>query len=112
MKPVDFLFSSRQDLHAMPKSARMALGTGLRAVQRGLMPADFKPMPSIGSGVYEIRCKDVHGAFRVVYVAKFEEAVYVLHAFQKKTQKTSRPDRELAASRYRKLLEKRKEMNL
>ena len=112
MKPVDFLASSRQDLRAMPKSVRSALGTDLKAVQRGDMPSDYKPMPSIGAGVYEIRARDAHGAFRVVYVAKFEEAVYVLHAFQKKTQKTAKPDIELASARYRKLLEKRRAMNL
>ena len=108
MKPVCFIATSRQNLQAMPDSARYALGSELKTVQYGGMPADFKPMPSVGAGVYEIRCKDAHGAFRVVYVAKFEEAVYVLHAFQKKTQKTAKPDIDLAASRYRMLVEKRR----
>ncbi len=70
-------------------------------VQVGREPTDFKPMPSVGAGAFEIRVRDDAGAFRVVYVAKFEAAVYVLHAFQKKTQKTSPLDIALAAKRYK-----------
>jgi len=70
-------------------------------VQVGREPRDFKPLPAVGSGAYEIRIRDAAGAFRVVYVAKFEKAVYVLHAFRKKTRKTSRADIELAVRRYR-----------
>ena len=70
-------------------------------VQAGREPADFKRLPSVGSGAYEIRIRDAGGAFRVVYVAKFEEAVYVLHAFQKKTRKTAQADVKLAAQRYK-----------
>ena len=70
-------------------------------VQVGREPTDFKPVPSVGPGAYEIRVQDEAGAFRVIYVAKFEHAVYVLHAFQKKTRKTSRADIELAARRYK-----------
>ena len=72
------------------------------------MPDDFKSMSSIGPGVQEIRVRDAGGAFRVIYVARFEEAIYVLHAFQKKTQKTASLDIELARQRYRSLLEDRK----
>ena len=72
------------------------------------MPDDFKSMSSIGPGVQEIRVRDAGGAFRVIYVARFEEAIYVLHAFQKKTQKTAPLDIELARQRYRALLEDRK----
>lgn len=72
------------------------------------MPDDFKSMSSIGPGVQEIRVRDAGGAFRVIYVARFEEAIYVLHAFQKKTQKTASLDIELARQRYRALLEDRK----
>ena len=61
-------------------------------------------MPTIGQGVQEIRIRDVTGTFRVVYVAKFASAVYVLHCFQKKTQRTSKPDLELAERRYRELI--------
>lgn len=70
-------------------------------VQVGREPADFRPMPRVGPGVYELRVRDDTGAFRVIYVAKFEEAVYVLHTFQKKTRKTLRADIELAQRRYK-----------
>ena len=78
----------------------MVVGFELYAVQCGLMPSDFKPMIAIGRGTYEIRVHTL-GEWRVVYVAKFEDAIYVLHAFQKKTQKTRQEDIELAACRYR-----------
>lgn len=64
------------------------------------MPKDFKPMPDVGKGAYEIRVH-LDGAWRVIYVAKFAEAIYVLHAFQKKTQQTNKDDIELAKKRYR-----------
>ena len=70
-------------------------------VQLGREPADFKPMPSIGPGTYEIRIRDTAGAFRVIYVAKFADAVYVLHAFQKKTRATTQTDIDLAKQRYK-----------
>ena len=72
-------------------------------VQRGELPADFKPMPSIGKGVEELRVWDDSGTYRVVYTARLPEAVYVLHAFQKKTQATSKRDVELAKQRYTEL---------
>ncbi|MDR2239138.1 MAG: type II toxin-antitoxin system RelE/ParE family toxin [Zoogloeaceae bacterium] len=108
MKPLQFIDSSRKDLRGMPAAARYELGVGLMTVQYGGEPKDFKPMPSIGPGAAEIRHRDDSGAFRVIYVAKFAEAVYVLHAFQKKTRKTSKADIDLAASRYRKLIGARK----
>lgn len=61
-------------------------------------------MTTVGQGVKEIRIRDATGAFRVIYVAKFSDAVYVLHCFQKKTEKTSKTDLDLAAKRYRDLL--------
>lgn len=70
-------------------------------VQAGRQASDLKPLPDVGAGVYEIRVRDQMMAFRVIYVAKFEDGVYVLHAFQKKTRKTSRLDIELAKRRYR-----------
>ncbi len=73
----------------------------MERVQRGLDPFDWKPMPAVGAGVREIRVREESGAYRVLYVAKFEETVLVLHCFQKKTQATSRRDIELAAKRYR-----------
>ena len=75
-------------------------------VQVGREPADFKPIPSVGPGAYEIRVRDDFGAFRVIYVAKFKQAISVLHAFRKKTQETTRADIDLAARRYRLIGEK------
>ena len=70
-------------------------------VQFGGEPANFKPMPTVGAGAYEIRVRDESGTYRAIYVAKFEAAVYVLHAFQKKSQQTAKLDIELAKVRYR-----------
>jgi phage-related protein len=101
MKPVCFLRSAREELAAFPESARRSAGYELFMVQVGRDPSDFKPLPSVGSGAYELRVRDAAGAFRVIYVAKFEEAAYVLHAFQKKTRKTPQADIDLAATRYK-----------
>jgi phage-related protein len=101
MKGLVFLGSSQDDLRAMPASVRHAVGVELMRVQFGGAPMDFKPMPAVGPGAYEIRVRDAAGAFRVIYVARFADAVYVLHAFQKKTQKTARRDLELATWRYK-----------
>jgi len=101
MKTVYFLGTAREDLAAFPETARRRAGYEVFMVQIGRQPNDFRSMPSVGSGAYEIRVRSQAGAFRVIYVAKFEAAVYVLHAFHKKTRKTSRADIELAASRYR-----------
>ncbi len=103
MKPLSFLGSSLDDLRAFPETARREAGHQLDQVQRGLDPEDWKPMQSIGSGVREIRIRDQAGAFRVIYVATRPEAVYVLHAFQKKTQATSKRDRDLAEARLKEL---------
>jgi phage-related protein len=101
MKLACFVGTAREELAAFPESARRRAGYELFMVQVGREPADFKPMPSVGPGAYEIRVRDEAGTFRVMYVAKFEHAVYVLHAFQKKTRKTSQADIELAARRYK-----------
>ena len=101
MKGLVFLGSSLDDLRAMPVGIRHAIGVELMRVQFGGGSMDFKPMPGVGPGAYEIRVRDASGAFRVIYVAKFPDAIYVLHAFQKKTQKTTKGDLELAARRYR-----------
>ncbi len=108
MKPVVFRGDSLERLRRFPASARQDAGYQLDRVQRGAAPDDFKPMSTIGSGVQEIRVRDAAGAFRVIYVARFEEAVYVLHAFQKKTARIAPLDIELARQRYRRLLEDRK----
>ena len=101
MKPLEFIGSSQDDLRAMPAAVRHALGLELMRVQFGNEPKDFKPMPIVGAGAYEVRVRDSNGAFRAIYVAKFADAVYVLHAFQKKTQKTAKADLDLAARRYK-----------
>ena len=106
IKPLEFLGSSRDDLIAMPAGVRHDIGVELMRVQFGGQPTDFKPMASIGSGAYEIRVRDASGAHRAIYVAKFEAAVYVLHAFQKKTPQTARTDIELARVRYKMIGEK------
>lgn len=101
MKKLKFVGSSLDALKAMPESARAALGRELMVIQYGGEPKDFKPMSNIGAGVQEIRYKDKSGAYRVIYIAKFIDAIYVLHAFQKKTQKTSKADLHLATTRYK-----------
>jgi phage-related protein len=94
--------SSLDDLRNFPDEARRAAGFELRAIQSGLEPSDWKPMRGIGPGVNEIRIH-VLAEWRVVYVAKLQDAVCVLHAFQKKTRKTSRQDIDLARKRYRQI---------
>jgi phage-related protein len=101
MKPLIFLGSSQDDIRAMPDAVRHDLGVELMRVQFGGEPMDFKPMPLVGAGAYEVRVRDANGAFRAIYVAKFADAVYVLHAFQKKTRRTLQADLELAAVRYK-----------
>ena len=102
MKPLKFIGSSRDDLVNFPREARRECGRELDRVQRGLMPSDFKPMMNVGKGVYEIRVH-VLGEWRVLYVARREDAVYVLHAFQKTTPKTAKPDIDLAKRRFKQL---------
>lgn len=99
MKRIFFLGDSIKRLREFPASPRQNLGYQLDRVQRGLQPIDFKPMPSIGPGVEEVRERDATGAYRVIYTARRPEGVYVLHAFQKKTQKTEQADIELAKKR-------------
>jgi phage-related protein len=100
LKPLKFIGSSQDDLRDFPSAVRQAIGIELMVVQFGGTPSDFKPMPTVGAGAYEVRV-NIDGAWRAIYVAKFAEAVYVLHAFQKKSPKTSKPDIDLAAHRYK-----------
>ena len=106
-RPIFWLGSSREDVRAFPPDARRLTGFQLRRVQHGLKPNDWKPMPRIGTGVQEIR---VHTEleYRVFYIAKFPEAIYVLHAFEKRTRKTPKRDLELARNPLRALLLKRR----
>ena len=105
MKKLSFLGSSLEDLREFPKSVKSEAGYQLEKVQSGLEPDDFKPMPAVGKGVWEIRIRDEVGQFRVIYIAKLKDVVYVLHCFQKKTQKTSQKDLELSNKRLRELLQ-------
>ncbi|MBM4327143.1 MAG: type II toxin-antitoxin system RelE/ParE family toxin [Deltaproteobacteria bacterium] len=102
MKPLKFVGSSLDDLRNFPEEARRDAGFQLRAVQRGLEPRDWKPMRAIGGGVKEISIHAL-GEWRVVFVAKLHDAIYVLHAFQKKTRKTSRQDIDVARRRYKQI---------
>lgn len=108
-KPIFFLGSSLDDLREFPANARREAGYELSKIQVGERPSDFKPMQIVGAGVYEIRIRDEGQAFRVFYVARFEDAVYVLHAFEKKTQTTPQRDIDLAKSRYNELLRRKRE---
>jgi phage-related protein len=92
---------SREELREFPETAQDSLGFELYRVQCGLDPKDWKPMPTVGSGVREIRVRDQAGIFRLIYLATRPEGVYVLHCFQKKTQQTSRLDLELAKKRFK-----------
>ena len=103
MKPIAFVGSALEDLRDFPANARREAGYHRDRVQRGLDPDDWKPMTSIGPGVREIRVRDETGAFRVIYIATFAQAVYVLHAFQKKTQQTAKRDLDVATARLRQI---------
>ena len=99
MKAITFLGDTRDRIREFPDNARVRAGFELREVQKGNDPSDWKPMPSIGAGVREIRVRDTSGAFRTIYLATRPEAIYVLHCFRKKSQKTAREDIELARQR-------------
>lgn len=103
MKPIVFLGDALDRLRDFPESARKEAGVQLHKVQLGMDPSDWKPMTTVGSGVREVRIREDGGAFRVLYVTQIEDAVVVLHAFQKKTQRTEKRDLDLASGRLRQL---------
>jgi len=105
-KQLRWLGDSLEEVKGFSDDAKRSAGHQLGLVQAGLEPLDWKPMESVGAGVKEIRIR-VETSYRVLYVAKFNEAVYVLHAFVKKTQKTSRQDIDLSAERYKALVRAR-----
>lgn len=107
-KPIQWLGSSFEDLLNFPREARRRAGYQLSRIQGGGEPTDWKPFAQVGASVCEIRIRDENGAYRVMYVAKFEEAIYVLHCFEKKTQMTSKHDKQVTVERYKALSEKRK----
>ncbi len=104
MKPLFFLGTSRKAVAGFPVTARREAGYQLDQVQHGNEPADWKPMPTVGAGVREIRLH-VDGEHRVIYLTTLGDAVYVLHAFAKKSGKTAKPDIDIAKTRYRQLME-------
>jgi phage-related protein len=108
MKAVEFLGDSIKRVRDFPDQIKYDLGRELFLVQNGQNPNDWKPMTSIGAGVKEIRIRDESGAFRVVYTAQFANFVYVLHAFQKKTEQTELSDINLAKTRLKQLIQDRK----
>jgi phage-related protein len=105
-KPIQWVGTARDELRDFPDDARLEAGFSLWAVQRGESAPDSKPMSVIGKGVQEIRIRTTD-AYRIFYIAKFEEAIYVLHAFQKKSQKTARSNIELGQQRYKQLIQQR-----
>jgi phage-related protein len=107
-KEIRWVGSSYDDLLAYPRAPRKEAGFQLGKVQAGLEPTDWKSFDEVGAGAREIRISDAKGIFRVMYVAKFEEAVYVLHCFQKKTQATSKQDKDIATARYRAVVNARR----
>jgi len=107
MKKLVFAGCSLENIKSFPDKARREAGFQLDRVQHGENPNDWKPMNTIAPGVQEIRVRDSDGIFRVAYIAKFEEAIYVLHAFQKKTQKTSKSDIEAIKKAYKIIIKER-----
>ncbi|MFJ4441210.1 type II toxin-antitoxin system RelE/ParE family toxin [Pseudomonas sp. NPDC089422] len=102
-KPIEWVGSSKDDLRSFPLVARQRAGYQLDLIQAGEEPADWKPVETVGQGVREIRIKCKDGAFRVFYVISRPEAIYVLHAFRKTTEKTEKRDIDLARARFRSL---------
>jgi phage-related protein len=107
LKPVVWVGSALDDLRRFPDAARQRAGYNLHLVQLGGDPADWKPMPSVGTGVVELRIR-TDRAHRVFYIARFGEGIYVLHAFEKKSQKTARRDVEIGRARLRDVIAMRR----
>ena len=106
MKEVAWVGNSQDEAQKLPKSIRKALGFQIYLLQEGLDPDDFKSMPSVGKGVYEIRVRNDLGqnTGRCFYVAKFEGKIFILHAFEKKQQTTPRHNIEMGKKRYSELM--------
>lgn len=100
LKPLQFRGSSKKDFLGFPENVRVDGGHQLYLIQKGETADDWKPITTVGRGCYEIRIDEDANAYRIIYVAKFENAIYVLHAFQKTTRKTSQSDIDLARDRY------------
>lgn len=107
IKPLRFVGRSHDEMTEFPLGVQSDAGYQLYLIQMGKQAEDWRPMSGIGPGVNEVRIWSDDGTFRVIYVAKFEEAVYVLRCFQKKTQKTEQLDLEIARERLRILMRDR-----
>lgn len=103
MKDIVFLGDSMSQIRAFPPDARQNAGFQIDRVQRGKDPDDWKPMKAIGKSVREIRIREASGIYRVIYLAKIKNTVHVIHAFQKKGQKTSKLDIDLARKRLKEI---------
>lgn len=106
-KQIIWMGSAHSDILLFPLEPRKEAGFQLSKIQSGLEPDDWKPFNEVGTGAKEIRIRDSSGAYRIMYVAKFEEAIYVLHCFQKKTQATTKQDIEIASARYKAVIRNR-----
>lgn len=104
MKPIEFLGDSLKVIREFPVEARQTAGYQLRRVQEGKLPEDFKPMPEIAIGVEEIRVRVSSGIFRVIYTARLEDKIYVLHAFPKKTRETLTREKQVARKRFKQIM--------
>lgn len=104
MKSVEFLGDSLEALMQFSRSARRDAGFQLDKVQRGLLPADWKPMKTVGAGANEIRLREASGAYRVIYIARLADAIFVLHCFRKKSLRTAPGDIAVAHNRYKQLM--------
>lgn len=105
-KNLIWLANAKQRVSTFPRAVRETIGHQLWLVQNGIHPTDSKVMSTVGTGVLELRVHHFN-EYRVIYIAKFMEAVYVIHAFVKKTQSTSNRDVRIAATRYRQLISNR-----
>jgi phage-related protein len=108
-KEIRWVGTSYQDILEFPVEPRKEAGFQLGKVQAGLEPDSWKPFDEVGSGTKEIRIRETSGIYRVMYVAKFEEAIYVLHCFQKKTEMTTKHDKVVAETRYRAVMKERRD---
>jgi len=101
MKKIIFIGQSKNIIKSFPQDAKRTTGYQLDKVQNGKEPSDWKSINTIGTGVREIRIKDAEGIYRVIYISKFKQTIYVLHAFKKKTRKTSKHDIDIAITAYK-----------
>src|SRR5258708_7872884 len=108
LKPTTCHGDSLERIRDFPDDARRQVGHELYQLQKGMDPSDWKPLPTIGAGVREIRIREAFGAYRVVYIAGLGGAIHVLHAFEKKSEKTAQRELDLESERFAHLREELK----